>query len=580
MKRKLLMTSAIFMATLMLLSSGLTMLAQEPAVGGTYRTRLTSDILTLNPWFWGMMIEGNIIDHMYDSLITYDVNNEVRLELCESYSISTDFTTWTFNIVQNAVWHDGEVVDADDVVWTWQTLTDDAGIPRRSWLYDSVVSITRVSQFSVELVLDYGPKAVDVLVEIGTEEILPEHIWKDVDYYDFTNDNPIGCGPFTFGEREVGQYFILLRNENYFLDGPYVNEKILTIIPDESTTYYSLSVGDIDVYDGPPPELISVAEADPKIFIHEYLADFIMYLGVNQRRWPNNVTKFKQAVLTGIKRQDVVDIVFGGRALVATASMSLPRGPYYNPDIPQYDYDVAWSNATLDSIGLSDTNDDGWRDANGTNLSFDLLVSAEYQDSTDTARLMADDMEDLGIKVNVKPVLWPILWQSVGGAGSLGGDYNYAGKYDYDWAYLGWSGFWSDFHPSWMGWMYAVDQWWGSDDVNIPGWNSSVRWEVNDIIGQIQLETDEVAYTALLKEAQLLVAQDLCYLPIVNTGGVTLYRNDSITGYIMGETAGPDNFQSDLSVYSIAAPGDGFQIITAVVAISLVAYIYFRKRKK
>ncbi|MEE9411277.1 MAG: ABC transporter substrate-binding protein, partial [Candidatus Heimdallarchaeota archaeon] len=224
------------MATLMLLSPGLTMLAQEPTVGGIYNTRLTSDILTLNPWFWGMMIESIVMGHIYDALITYDVNNEVRLELCESYSVSADFTTWTFNMVENALWHDGETVDADDVVWTWQTLADDAGIPRRSWLYDSVVSVTKESQFVVELVLDYGPKAVDVLVEIGWQQILPEHIWKDIDYYDFTNEDPIGCGPFTFSEHVPAQYFILLRNENYYLDGPYVERKIITIIPDESTT--------------------------------------------------------------------------------------------------------------------------------------------------------------------------------------------------------------------------------------------------------------------------------------------------------------------------------------------------------
>ncbi|MCG3222194.1 MAG: hypothetical protein H7641_12520, partial [Candidatus Heimdallarchaeota archaeon] len=179
-----------------------------------------------------------------------------------------------------------------------------------------------------------------------------------------------------------------------------------------------------------------------------------------------------------------------------------------------------------------------------------------------------------------KPVLWPILWQSVGGAGSLGGVTDYPGKYNYDWAYLGWSGFWSDFHPSWMNWMYSIDGWWGSNDVNIPGWNSSVRWEVDDIIKLINLETDEAVYTQLLKDAQLLVAQDLCYLPIVNTGGVTLYRNDSVDGYVMGETAGPDNFESDISVYSVAAKGDGFQVITAVVALGIVGIVFFRKRKK
>ncbi len=67
------------------------------------------------------------------------------------------------------------------------------------------------------------------------------------------------------------------------------------------------------------------------------------------------------------------------------------------------------------------------------------------------------------------------------------------------------------------------------------------------------------------------------------TGGVTLYRTDKFTGWIMGNTTGPDNWQSWMAVHLIepdeGAPG--FEIMTAVLAVGFILGItYFRKRRK
>jgi len=57
------MTSAILFAVIMALSPVLTSMGQTKTVGGTYNTRITSDILTLNPWFWGMSLESYVMGH-------------------------------------------------------------------------------------------------------------------------------------------------------------------------------------------------------------------------------------------------------------------------------------------------------------------------------------------------------------------------------------------------------------------------------------------------------------------------------------------------------------------------------------
>ncbi|MBA7513556.1 hypothetical protein ES705_05572 [subsurface metagenome] len=580
MNKKLLITSTIFMAFIMTFSPYSTVLAQDPFVGGTLTVPMGSDALTLNPFTWGSTYESYIIGHIYDALVQNDINNQPTPVLCTGWTHNETLEKWIFTLREDVYWSDGEPLDIYDVNYTWYLLWTDPAIPRRSWLFDEIFDITVLSDTQIQVEFWWGPKPADVLYDFATTWIVPQHIWEDItDIYTFANEEPVGCGPFVLEEWSHGSFFRFSRNDQYYLDGPWVETKIVQIIREIEAGYYALSVGDIELLGAVPPELENVAKSDPNIEIHEYLNDYIMYLGLNQRRYPNDEVNFRKAVLHGINRSEIMEIAGYGRGLVAPASMSLPYGAYYNPDIEQYAYDVALANQLLDDLGFLDTDNDKVReDGLGDPLKFNLGVSAEYQESVDTARMIQNYMLALNISITVQPVIWDILWSTVGGPGG-----SYAGKYDYDWAFLGWTGFWSDFHPSWAYWMFSANRWWGSDNVNIPGWNSSVRWEVTTLVDEVLYETDEAIVRQKLDEAQVLIAEDLPYLPIRITGGVTLYRTDKFTGWIMGNTTGPDNWQSWMAVHLIepdeGAPG--FEIMTAVLAVGFILGItYFRKRRK
>ena len=346
--------------------------------------------------------------------------------------------------------------------------------------------------------------------------------------------------------------------------------------------FYALTTGDIEIMSATiPPELEAVALVDPDISIHEFFSDYIMYLGLNQRRYPMNVLEFRQAVQYGINRTGLIEIAYFGTGLECPASMSLPYGTYYDPTINPYDYSLTTANALLDGLGFLDAvGADGIReDANGTDLTFELIVSAEYQASVDSAKFIKDAMVDIGIDVVVTPILFDVLWQRVGGPGG-----SYSAKYDYDWSYLGWVGFWSDFHPNWAYWMFSADLWWGSDDVNIPGWSGAARDAVTVLTDDILSETNETLVQEMLDEVQQLVADDLPYNPMVIMGGKNLYRNDKYTGWIMGNTTGINNWQSLLAVHLMepeeGAPG--FGIATAVISViaTLGAAKYLKKKRK
>ena len=579
MNKKLLTIYAIVVGFILAISPSMMVMGQEPIYGGTLNTPLSADAHALNPFTWGTTYEAYVLGHIYDSLVLLDTERQPVESMCESYSHSTDYVTWTFVLRDDMYWHDGEPVTVWDVNYTYSELWADSDIPRRSWLFDEIASIDVVeAENKVIVEFGWGPKPADVLFDLATTWIVPEHIWSEVDWYEFANDvEPIGCGPFKFVEWARGQFFRLETHDDYHLDGPYVDEKVLPIISEVETAYFALSVGDIEVMANPPPELEAAAYAF-NVSIHEALQDYWVYLGMNQRRYPNNVTEFRQAVLTGIDRQEIVDVIRYGRGEVCPASCSLPYGPYYNPNVREYDYNVTLANKMLDDLGfLDNVGSDGIReDLTGADLEFDLIVSADAQVSVDSCLFIQEYMADLGIKVNVEPMIWDLLWETVGGTGAE------TNTWDYDWAFLGWVGFWSDFHPSWARWLFSANGWWGSDDVNIPGWNSTIRWNVTELADDVLYSTDEAEVKLMLDEIQELVAEDLPYLPINILGGTYLYRTDEFDGWVLGPTTGPDNWMSWLSLQLVQAPksGPGFLALSAILTLVVSAGLVRRKRKK
>ncbi len=609
MKNKNMILTTVFLSLLMILQPVSVVQVQAQTVkpiGGVVKTMMGSDAKTLNPLFWGSVYDLEIIGYIYESLVGTDINNEYVPLISTGWNYLPDEMAIVFDLNEGMVWHDGTPFDADDVAFTINDIYiadfADNGVQdvtRNSWLFEWTYNATVLSPTKVKIFFSYAPKLADILVEVGLSWILPEHIWGSIALADlgtYTNDNPIGSGPFTFGVWEKGQFFRLDRNPDYYRDGPYIETKIVEIIREIETGYYKLSTGDLQILGAVPPELEAIALNDPNIQIHTVLDDFWLYLGLNQRRYPNNVKEFRQAVLTGVDKQEIIDVARYGRGAVMPASGSLSWGPYYNPNVASYDYDPVAANASLDAIGFVDNDGDGYReDANGTKLAFDLLVSSDFETSINTGKLIVEYMGDIGIDVTLVPLLFDNIWDLTGGSGS--------GLYDYDWVYIGWALFWSDRHSGWADWLYSANGYWGGT-VNMPGWQGAAYDQMTNLTEMIKFETDEATIKELLDEVQVLAAEELPYLPINIDGGVSLFRTDMFDGWLYGNVSGPNNFWSFLNIwqkdvdapvvstyvttidgvettiFSTIAPSSGFELLVAFTAASIVAIISVKNRKR
>lgn len=214
--------------------------------GGRLRVSLTEDIATQNPyttWALGYLI----MQLVYDPLInrhTLDGLGEVP-GLAKSWKIEyldvdgVPGTKLTFNLVENATWHDGEKFTSEDVKFTLEYLKNHTTPSKFAADVPKVYKVETPDDYTAEVYLQ--KESYWALSWVGKVLILPKHVWEDIeDPINFDNPNPIGTGPWEWKNRVEGQYIWLERNPDYYHS--VVAAGPVTPPPVDYTPYYYVAV--------------------------------------------------------------------------------------------------------------------------------------------------------------------------------------------------------------------------------------------------------------------------------------------------------------------------------------------------
>ena len=188
------------------------------------------------------------IKAIYSPLYMYNADG-INYFLAESMTQSEDKLTYTAKLRQDVKWSDGEDFTADDVVFTYNEMLkqENAG-----WAYSQLifngkpVQVTKVDDYTVDFTLpEVSAPGIELLANIF---IMPEHIYKGETNFENSEKNatPVGTGPYILEEYMAGQYVKFVRNENYFLGKPEIENIIFRIIPDANTAKLALQKGEIN----------------------------------------------------------------------------------------------------------------------------------------------------------------------------------------------------------------------------------------------------------------------------------------------------------------------------------------------
>ncbi len=167
--------------------------------------------------FHGHIPKGNAVSTRSIETLLTTSDDEAFSEyglIAESLEVPEDRSWVIFNIRPEARWHDGELITADDVVWSFETLTTQGRDFFRRY-YASVAKVEKLADRRVKFTFDEEENREMPLI-VGQMPILPKHYWESRDFASTTLEPPLGSGPYRVKDFEAGRFVVYERVEDYW----------------------------------------------------------------------------------------------------------------------------------------------------------------------------------------------------------------------------------------------------------------------------------------------------------------------------------------------------------------------------
>ncbi|HRW49628.1 MAG TPA: peptide ABC transporter substrate-binding protein [Caldilinea sp.] len=409
--------------------------AAAPAEGGKKILRVAygAEIDTLNA-----LTSQNLTDieiTMIDGLIMSDNNNSYvavaakEIPTVENGGIVTkdDGTIeMTWHLQEGVTWQDGEPFTSEDVCFTLDFIQSEAGAAVYNQTdYMGIVDCQMPDPNTVVFVWDKPFAAYATLFDT----VLPKHILEgqDVLTYDGYNRSPLGTGPFKFAEWKPGEYIRVEKNPNYWrgADYPKLDEIVFNFIPDPNTRLNALKAGEYDIGQILPNQVKEVQDLPGyKVELVPANSWIIFEMNVATERGQKlfGDPNVRKALFHAIDRQAIVDGLMEGTVQIANSGIS-PTSPYYNPDVPVYEYDPAKAAQMLDEAGWA-PGADGIREKDGERLSFTIINRSSRPERTAIAQAIQAMLKEVGVEIkfeDLESAAWLQKWLSKDWEAIIGG---------------------------------------------------------------------------------------------------------------------------------------------------------------
>lgn len=300
-------------------SGGATTAAGTQAGAGTVATA-AKGVLTLgngttstftrnfNPFVSSPLFLTN--NTIHEPLMIYNtVKGELMPWLATGYKWSTDNKTLTFTLQNNVKWSDGQPFSAKDVAFTFNLFKTKPGLVGAGLVAMAgdnayVDSVTAPDDQTV--VFTFKQVFTPGLYDLIGQMIVPEHTWKDVaDPSKFTNDNPVGTGPFTQVISFQAQAYQVDKNPNYWQSGkPYFQSIRMLAFGSNDTFNLALANGQIDWASTyiPDVEKVYVAKNPANYGYWFPLTGQMVVLALNNTKKPFDDPNVRKAISYALNR--------------------------------------------------------------------------------------------------------------------------------------------------------------------------------------------------------------------------------------------------------------------------------------
>jgi len=384
--------------------------AQTPRKGGTIRMTAPygTNISTLD-----MHATPRAQDDIYGKVVhrtlyNFDsVKGEPVLELATSVTVSNNGFTHTFKLRDDAFFHNGKKMTADDIIYSFNRIMDGkrafaaaryvriikGAVEMEKGQATSIEGLKKIDDFTLEMTLTErvnpgfyfynGQTAIYPVGEADKETFL---------------QNPIGLGPYKFVEHVPGSRLVAERWEKFYKPGmPYADRVVISIMGEAPARDVAFRNKEIDAAILGPAQYVAY-QADPNLSkgLLEVAEVFTRHMGMNPSFKPFADKRVRQAINHAIDTDLIIRRLVRGKAFRATGWLPI-SSPAYDKDLKPYAYDPEKAKKLLAEAGYAQ------------GFEFEWTASSNESWGVPIVEAVIPMLEKVGVKVKIKPVEATVL---------------------------------------------------------------------------------------------------------------------------------------------------------------------------
>ncbi len=328
----------------------------------------------------------------YNRLTFLNESGQVEMELAESVE-SSDAQVWTVKLKSGVTFHDGKSLTADDVVFSLTRHLDEATGSKVNSIASQMTGIKAVDPLTVEITLQAPNADLPTILSLHHFMIIADGTT------DFTTAN--GTGAFKMETFEPGVRSIMVRNENYFKDGPYLDSFEYFAIPDNSARVNALLSGDIHLASSIKPQSIRLLDSQDHVEASITTAGNYTNLNMRLDMTPGDKAEFVEGMKYLLNRELIQKSAVRGLAEIANDQPIPPMNAYHNAELKPRDFDPERAKSLFEKAGVM-----------GQTIPIIASEAAGY--SVEMATLVQQAAADIGMTFDVQRVpsdgYWSKYW--------------------------------------------------------------------------------------------------------------------------------------------------------------------------
>lgn len=393
-----------------------------PKVASTYTEGELGEPHSINPVYASRDVDRDISRLLFSGLFIYSGNGGIENDLADHLTVSGDGKVYTVTLKKDLLWHDGQPLTADDVVFTIHIIQNPQykSPLRANW---QGVSIEKINDQNIRFTLrtPYTP-----FIENLTLGIIPKHIWETVTPEQAPlheqNLKPVGSGPYRFdqimqnGDGSISWYQIA-RNDHFHRSGPFIKKIVFNFFKTEDEMFAAWRKGTIEGFGGVSPDQISKINPDKTLLLSLNMPR-IFGIFFNSKHAPQlDDIAVRQAIAYAIDRKEIVNQQHQNRAI----EVEWPLPWLGNADTSAlFPHDLEKAKDLLKNAGWKDQNNDGIlekkkkeRGKTTTTTLRMTLTTSDWPDLINTAQIVQSQLKKAGIDVTIEKKSFPDLESSV-----------------------------------------------------------------------------------------------------------------------------------------------------------------------